>query len=47
MWIGEIEIAITVGDSDIWLGTIEIKEQKVELRKKEDWNTEIGIIRKG
>jgi len=33
-------------DLDIWLGTVKLGEQEAKLRKEEDWNMEMGILKK-
>ena len=40
MWIGEIEITTTVRSLIIWQEIAGIGEQKTELGKEEDWNTD-------
>ena len=46
MWTGRTEIAITIEDLNIWWEIVEIKKQKTELEKEENWNTRMEIIDK-
>jgi len=39
----EIEITITVEDSDIWQEIVGIEKQEAELGREEDWNMEETI----
>lgn len=45
MWTEE-EIAIHMEDLDILLETVKLGEQEAKLRKEEDWNMEMGILKK-
>ena len=45
MWTEE-GIATHMEDLDIWLETVKLGEQEAKLRKEEDWNMKMGILKK-